>query len=624
MNNNPPSGLPENAPFSHQQKVALQALLPSLNASQASWLSGFFAAISMGTAAGNGVGAAPVAVGHAPTAATIPLTILVGTESGNSEICAAKAKTAAAAAGFAVNVVDMGDYDQDKLAKEENLLVIVSTWGEGEPPQRAQAFYDWIMGDSAPKLEKTRFSVFALGDTSYADFCKCGKDFDQRLADLGATRFADRVDADVDFDPPFEEWWQVVLPRLVELTGAGKVAATAAAGTAAAVTLVPDPQSGFGHDSGIWNKKNPFPAKLKQRILLNGQGSLKETIHVELDLAGSGLYYKPGDALGVVPVNCPQVVDDMLRLAGFRGDEIFEQDGRFDSLQELLTRDYDVTGLSKHLLGKYAPFAKNKQLERLLQDDNAAKLQEYIYGREIRDLFLDFPPADNLSTDQFLGLLRKLPPRLYSIASSLKAHPDEVHLTVGVVRYNAHNKERKGVCSSYLADLVQTGDTVPVYIHENRNFALPADPDTPIIMVGPGTGIAPFRAFIEERVATGAKGKNWLFFGDQRFQYDFLYQLEWQDYLNSGALNRLDVAFSRDTEQKVYVQHRMLEQAKQLYAWLQEGACFYVCGDASRMAKDVHKALIDIYVQEGGMSSEAAEAAVQQLQKDRRYQKDVY
>lgn len=620
MSSNTPQGLPENAPFTHQQKVALQALMPSLSAGQAAWLSGFFAAMGMGASA---VAMAPVAAALPAVSATpsVPLTILVGTESGNAEICAAKAKTAASAAGFAVNVVDMGDYDQEKLAREENLLVIVSTWGEGEPPQRAQGFYDWFMSDAAPKLDKIRFSVFALGDTSYADFCKCGKDFDQRLADLGGTRFADRVDADVDFDPPFEQWWGVVLPRLVELTGAGKAVAAAPA----AVTVLEAPEAvALGHDTALWNKKNPFPAQLKQRILLNGTGSLKETIHVELSLAGSGLVYKPGDALGVVPTNCPQVVDDMLRLAGFRGDEILEQNGGFDSLQEVLTRDYDVTGLSKHLLGKYAPFAKNKQLDKLLQDDNSAKLQEYLYGREIRDVFLDFPPAENLSTDQFLGLLRRLPPRLYSIASSLRAHPDEVHLTVGVVRYETYNKGRKGVCSSYLADLVQAGDTVPVYIHENRNFALPEDPDTPIIMVGPGTGIAPFRAFVEDRVATGAKGKNWLFFGDQRFQYDFLYQLEWQDYLKSGALARLDVAFSRDTAQKVYVQHRMMEQAAQLYAWLQEGACFYVCGDASRMAKDVHKALIDIHVQAGGMSSEAAEAAVQQLQKERRYQKDVY
>ncbi|MCC5834886.1 MAG: assimilatory sulfite reductase (NADPH) flavoprotein subunit [Opitutales bacterium] len=623
---NPTFQLPDNAPFRHEQKVALGALVPTLSAQQASWLSGYFAAVAQ--ASGDVVtAAAPAPAAPAAPKPTVPLTVLYGSESGNSEACAQEVLKEAVAAGFKAEAIDMGDYNREKLAKEKHLLVVVSTWGEGDPPENATDFYEFVMGDAAPKLDGLKFSVCALGDTSYADFCECGKQFDKRFEELGGTRILDRVDCDVDYETPFKEWLKAAMPKMVELSGVKEAKAEADAAAVAAMPAVSVVSEGLATVPTVepYGKKNPFQSELKNRILLNGRGSAKETYHLEFSLEGSGLSYKPGDVLGMFPTNCEDVVEAVARSAGFRGDEIREDEsGEVRSILEILETDYDITTLNANLLKKYQPTAKSKALDDLLKPDHKDKLSAYLHGRELRDMFADFPPADVLSMDQFLGLLRKMPPRLYSIASSIKAHPDEVHLTVGVVRYETHGISRKGVCSSYMAERLAVGDAAPIYLHHNKNFFLPEDPNTRTIMVGPGTGIAPFRAFIEERAEIGAKGDNWLFFGDQHFNSDFLYQLEWQDYMKKGILSRMDVAFSRDTDEKVYVQHRMTEQAKDLYTWLEEGAYFYVCGDASRMAKDVHEALIGVYQTQGGLSREAAEDKVKQLQKDKRYQRDVY
>lgn len=618
--------LPDNAPFGHEQKVALQALIPTLQPAHSAWLSGYFGALAqMGGAGSVATAIAPAVISAAVPKATIPLTVLFGTESGNSENCAQEIYKLAESEGFKARVLDMGDYDVSELAKEKNLLVVASTWGEGDPPERAIAFHETLFSERAPKMTGVRFSVCALGDTSYADFCEFGIQIDKRFEELGGERIHDRQDCDVDYEEPFRAWLGFVMPKMVELSGVKEALAKAEAAAPAVAVL-----DGSAAVAAVpvfegYSKKNPFPAPLKQRILLNGRGSAKETIHLEFSLEGSDLDYKPGDVLGVIPHNCPEVVEDLARLAGFRGDELRDSgDGDILSLLEILETDYDITNLNANFMKKYAPLAKSKSLDELLMEENKAKLQDYLLGREIRDLFQDFPPVDVITIDQLLGLLRKMPPRLYSIASSIKAHPEEVHLTVGVVRFEAHGLPRKGVCSSYLADRLDKDGTVPVFIHVNKNFFLPEDPNTPIIMVGPGTGIAPFRAFAEERKAQGAKGRSWLFFGEQHFNSDFLYQTEWQDYLKSGVLTRMDVAFSRDTDEKVYVQHRMQQNAKELYTWMQEGAYFYVCGDASLMAKDVHEALIDIFAQQGKISREDAEAEVKQLQKDKRYQRDVY
>ena len=588
--------LPEHAPFSSDQRRALDPLLSGLDSVQRAWLSGFLAAGD----------AAPV-----PTAAPVvagKLTVLYGTESGNSETLAARAVAEAKKAGFRTSMKNMSELTPEDLAQCSNLLVIVSTWGDGEPPESAVPFYNALM-QSTVSLKDLRYSVCALGDTSYEKFCQTGRDIDARLEKLGGQRVADRQDCDVDYEEAFTAW---LGHSLVALAPDSAVASVATGIAAPAVS------------SSEYGKKNPFPADLLDVVMLNGERSIKETLHLELSLAGSGMAYEPGDALAVVPVNAPDVVQAVLDAAKLSGNEEIEtkNTGR-KRLADALREDFDITALSRNVLAKLAEATGSAALQSLLADDAKDRLKQFVTGREILDALIEFAPG-GLAADVLAGLFRKLPPRLYSIASSPLAHPDEVHLTVAAVRYRSHGRARKGVCSTYLADLVKPGDSVPVFVQPNKNFRLPADPSLPVIMVGPGTGIAPFRAFVEHRAATGATGRNWLFMGDQHYLYDFLYQLEWQEHLKSGALTRLDVAFSRDQPEKVYVQHRMRERAADIHAWLEEGAHFYVCGDANRMAADVHEALVTIVEKQGGKSRDAAEAYVEDLKKTKRYQRDVY
>ncbi len=602
----PNTVVPSNAPLAPEQAAALNNLLPTLQPEQLMWLEGFISGFRTGQGS-------PAAAGAAPAQAASPqLTVLYGTESGNAESLADQTVKAAGKYGFKAKAVNMADLKVAKLKELENLLVIVSTWGEGDPPETAVDFYESFMSEKAPKLEKTRYSVLGLGDTSYEHFCKMGKDFDARLEALGAKRVHDRVDCDVDFDDDFAAWHVAALKALEEL--AAPAAATATA-TAPATTGAP------AAAPVKYSRKNPFPSALKERVLLNGKGSAKETIHLEFDLEGSGLDYQTGDALAVIPHNAEDVVEGILKATGLEADSpVSLKEGEF-KLRDALTSHLDITALTKPVLKRYNEIAKNADLDAMLDDKE--KLADYIFGRDVIDLVQDFPTQD-LTADALAAMLRKLPPRLYSIASSPKAHPGEVHLTVGVIRYDSNGRPRKGVCSTYLADRIEEGEKADVFVSPNKNFKLPADPDRPIIMVGPGTGIAPFRAFVEERQAIGAKGKNWLFFGDQHYLTDFLYQTEWQGYLADGILTKLDVAFSRDQKDKVYVQDRMRENAKEIYAWLQDGANFYVCGDASRMAHDVDKALHDIIAEEGGLSEEEAADYVKQLKSDKRYLRDVY
>ena len=501
----------------------------------------------------------------------------------------------------------MADINPAKLKGIENLLVIVSTWGEGDPPENSVDFVSTLMSDKAPQLTGTRFSVLSLGDTSYEHFCKTGIDVDARLEALGAQRIYDRKDCDVDFDDDYAAWSTGALAALSALV---TVAPAAPVSSAAPVTTTVK-----------YSRKNPFPSKLNERVLLNGRGSAKETIHLEFNLEGSGLTYEAGDALAVIPHNAQDVVDAILGATQLDGSSIVTLKDGECTLGDALTRKLDATAISLPVLKRYNEIAQDDKLAALITNKEA--LKEYTWGREIIDVLTDFP-AKSITADQLAGTMRKLPPRLYSIASSPKAHPGEVHLTVGVVRYDSNGRERKGVCSTYLADRIKEGNAIDVFVTANKHFKVPANPDAPLIMVGPGTGIAPFRAFIEERQATGAKGKNWLIFGDQHYLTDFLYQTEWQNYLEDGVLTKLDVAFSRDQAEKVYVQDRMRENGKELYTWLEEGASFCVCGDASRMAHDVDQALHDIIAQEGNMSEAAAADYVKQLKADKRYVRDVY
>lgn len=587
--------LPEHAPFDSNQRKTLDSLLASFDPVQKGWLSGFLAASSSRTTA---VSAAPAAAGK--------LVVLYGTESGNSEVLADRAVKAAKKRGFQAVMKNMAETSPAELEKFQNLLVVVSTWGDGEPPETAISFYKDFMATEKP-LKNLKFSVCALGDTSYEKFCQTGKDIDTKLETLGGVRVSARQDCDVDYEESYAAWLE---NTLTALTPADVVQTD--------TYVVPEVSS------VEYGKKHPFPAELLESVVLNGEGSAKETLHIELSLASSGLSYEPGDALAVLPVNAPDVVKSIIQAAGLTGNEEIEVKNVGPKLlADALREDYDITALSRAVLTKLAEAANSALLRELLADDAKERLKEFTEGREIIDAILKFAP-NGLSAASLTGIFRKLPPRLYSIASSPLAHSGEVHLTVAAVRYQTHDRLRKGVCSTYLADLIKAGDSVQVFVQPNKNFRLPADGATPIIMVGPGTGIAPFRAFIEHRSALGSSGKNWLFFGDQHYSYDFLYQLEWQDYLKDDSLTRLDVAFSRDQPEKVYVQDRMIERAAELYQWLQEGAHFYVCGDANRMAHDVHQALISIVENQAGISREAAEAYIEDLKKTKRYQRDVY
>ena len=560
--------IPDTAPFTAEQRQ---------------WLNGFLAGM----------------FSSAPTLAEPkePLLVLYGSQTGTAETLAKKTAKAAEARGFAPKVVCMEKHESVAWDKESNVLVITSTYGEGDPPDNAQAFWNWLAADNAPRLEHVNYSVLALGDTNYEAFCEFGKKCDARFAALGAKCATSRRDCDVDYETPYTEWTESALSALAK-NGTQPVPAVPALPAIAR-----------------FDKKNPYPAKLLTNRLLTAAGSQKEVRHFELSLADSGLTYEVGDALGIFPTNSPIVVDTVLNTLGCDGEEAVSVAGSEVPLRLALTKHFDITKPTNELLAAVAE--RTPEFAGTFADKVA--LKAWLYGREVSDVLAliaqPFPPAE------LITLLRKMAPRLYSISSSPKAHPGEVHLTVGIVRYESHGLARGGVCSTFLAD--RAGEA-PVFVQPSHGFKLPASGDTPIIMVGPGTGIAPFRAFVEERIAVGARGKNWLFFGDQRRATDFLYEDTLTGWLRDGHLAHLDLAFSRDQAEKIYVQHRMAEQAAELWKWLESGAHFYVCGDASRMAKDVDAALHKLIETAGGKSAEDATAYVAKLKADKRYQRDVY
>ncbi len=598
-----------NSPFNEEQVELLNRLLPTLTETQKVWLSGYLAS----SAVNSGAGATSVATPAAP-APTISkeVTVLYGSQTGNAQGLADQAGKTLEGKGFKVTVSSMSDFKPNSLKKLKNLLVVASTHGEGDPPDNALSFHEFLHGRRAPKLEDLRFSVLSLGDSSYEQFCQTGKEFDARLEELGGTRLHPRVDCDLDYDEPAEEWLNGVIEGLNE-GQEQNVGLAQSAATAEAVVESP------------YSRKNPFKAEVLESINLNGRGSNKETRHLELSLEGSGLTYKPGDSLGIYPENDPKLVDLLIEELNWDPEEIVttNKQGDVRPLKEALISHFEITVLTKPLLEQALKLSGNDGLAELLAAGNEEKVKEYIDGRDLLDLVRDFGPWP-VSANDFVAILRKMPARLYSISSSLEANPDEVHLTIGAVRYNTHGRDRNGVCSILCAERLEPGDTLPIYIQNNQNFKLPENPDTPIIMVGPGTGVAPFRSFMQEREEIGADGKSWMFFGDQHFVTDFLYQTEWQKWLKDGVLTKMDVAFSRDTEEKVYVQHRMKEQGKELFEWLEAGASFYVCGDEKHMAHDVHKTLIDIIEKEGNMSRQNAEEYVANMQQQKRYQRDVY
>ncbi len=589
---------PDHAPLNDEQKNQLATSLGSLNPDQLFWISGFLA--------GSGTGSAQVsAASSGAGVVSQKLTILYGTESGNSEALASELVTQAKQSGYQPSLLNMADASAASLQDVGRLLVVVSTWGDGEPPESAEGFYNSLMQEEV-QLDGVDFSVCALGDTSYDQFCQTGKEMDARLEKLGARRIVERVDCDVDYDDAFKGWAKLIWAEF---------------GSSALATGQPEVQQA---SQQVYDRNHPFPAEVIENQLLSGSRSAKETYHIELALDGSGMTYEPGDVLGVMARNAEDVVSEFIKAGGLDPNAIVEVKGEAAMpLNTALSTHLDITSLSRKVASSWQEISGSAELATLLSPDSKDQFKDWSDGRQIVDL-LELYPAPALEPQQLVDILRKLPVRLYSIASSLSAHPGEVHLTVAAVRYQTHGKNRKGVASTFLADDAPKGSKVSVYTHHNKNFRLPESSDTAIIMVGPGTGIAPFRAFVEARAAQKAKGESWLFFGDQHYNEDFLYQLEWQEHLKNGDLSRIDVAFSRDQPHKVYVQHKLAEHSADIWNWLQGGAHFYVCGDASRMAKDVHEALLDIVATEGKMSHQEAEDYVNNLKKDKRYQRDVY
>lgn len=581
--------IPDSAPFTSEQRA---------------WLNGFFAGLF--SRAPGGTAAALAGQAPAPQPLT-PLTILFGSQTGTAEGLAKRVAKEAGKRGFAATVLDMAQTDATKLATEKNLLVITSTYGDGEPPDNAKSLHSALAAAAASpngQLAALRYSVCALGDTNYTQFCKCGADFDGYLEKLGARRVSARVDCDLEYEEKFGGWLNAALSALV-----ADGPATAANGSAPASALTATSPAPADAPAG-WSRTKPFPAQLLASRNLNGAGSAKQVHHVEFALGDSGLVYEAGDALGVMPHNCPTLVTEVLAALGCDGEEaVPAPDGTTTSLRHALTELYDLGKPSPDLLALCAPG----------QAGGVAVALHHVVDVLLARADLKLSPVE------FVRALKKLQPRLYSISSSPRAHAGQVHLTVGAVRYDLHGRARKGVCSTFLADRVVAGESrVGVFIHSNKAFRPPANGDTPMIMVGPGTGIAPFRGFLHERKAAGARGRNWLFFGDQRAATDFLYRDELAALMHDGVLTRLDTAFSRDQTDKVYVQHRMLEHAAELYAWLEAGAHFYVCGDASRMAKDVDAALHTAIERAGGKTADQAAAYVQALKAAKRYCRDVY
>ncbi|WP_105601150.1 NADPH-dependent assimilatory sulfite reductase flavoprotein subunit [Cronobacter sakazakii] len=595
----PPNAL---LPLSPEQLARLQTATHDFTPTQLAWLSGYFWGM---------VNQQPgAAVMQTPAAPASVITLISASQTGNARRVAEALRDDLLAAQLNVNLVNAGDYKFKQIAQEKLLIVVASTQGEGDPPEEAVALHKFLLSKKAPKLDGTAFAVFGLGDTSYEHFCQAGKDFDTRLAELGAERLLDRVDADVEYQAAAQAWRQ----RVVDVLKARvpKEAPSQAAITASgAVNLV---------DSTPYTKESPLTATLSVNQKITGRHSEKDVRHIEIDLGDAGLRYQPGDALGVWYQNDPALVQELLELLWLKGDEPVTVGEKTLPLSEALQWHFELTVNTAAIVENYATLTRSEALLPLVCDK--AKLQDYAARTPIVDM-VRFAPAQ-LEADQLLGLLRPLTPRLYSIASSQAEVENEVHITVGVVRFDIEGRARAGGASSYLADRLEEDGEVRVFIEHNDNFRLPTTPETPVIMIGPGTGIAPFRAFMQQREADGATGKNWLFFGNPHFTEDFLYQVEWQRYVKEGLLTRIDLAWSRDQDHKIYVQDKIREQGAELWRWIQEGAHLYVCGDANRMAKDVEQALLEVIAAYGGMDAEAADEYLSELRVERRYQRDVY
>lgn len=584
----------------------LAAQIAALNPLQLAWLSGYCWSQAGGQAVQPGIGA-PAAAAPAPAAEPLRVAVISASQTGNARKVAAELQQRLAAAG--VNAVHAAaDYKPKNIAGEQLVLLVTSTQGEGEPPEEALSLYKLLSGKKAPNLSGLKFAVLGLGDSSYPMFCGAGKSFDELLAKLGGERLLERQDCDLEYQAEAAAW----LDKIVPLVGSLAAAPAAATGTGNA-SGSPAPAA----PASAYNKANPFPATLLVRQKITGRDSEKDVRHIEIDLSGSGLQYRAGDALGVWFKNDPAVVEEILAAVSLKGDEPVNAGGQGKTVREALLHDWEIGLNTPQFVQGYAEISGNPELKEAAADASA-----YAAANPIAGIVSQYPAA--LTAEQLAGLLRPLAPRLYSISSAPEEVGEEVHLTVGVLRYEHNGIPRTGAASGFLGERLEEEGSVRVFVEENPRFRLPENPDTPVIMIGAGTGVAPFRAFMQQRAANGDSGKNWLIFGNQHFTQDFLYQTEWQGWAKDSLLNKYDFAWSRDQEEKIYVQHKIREEAAELWQWLQQGAHIYVCGDASRMAKDVEQALLDTIAEQGGLSADDADEYLDNLRQEGRYQRDVY
>jgi sulfite reductase (NADPH) flavoprotein alpha-component len=578
-------------PLADEQLRRVDEAVAGLTPGQLQWVSGYIA----------GLGARPATLSEPDRS----MTILYGSQTGNGEEVASRLAADASEQGYAATLRSLADYEVRNLKRESVVAIVVSTHGEGDPPDDAELFHEFLLSSRAPRLPDLRYAVLALGDSSYVNFCQTGREIDSRLEELGAQRLIPLVECDIDYEEPAGTWNDQIVDGLTDW-----------------LDIEPAIPQLRAVETTRFGKGNPFHARVLVNQKITGRGSSKDVRHIELSLEGSGLAWEPGDSIAVTPVNPPELVRQFLEVLDTDAGRKVRIDDESVTLGDALTQRLEITAANPGFLRKWADHTGNAELAALFEEDAKQALSEYLDSRQVIDIVRQYPAR--IDAAEFVQLLRKIGPRSYSIASSYRANPDEVHLTVAAVRYEAFGDEHWGAASTYIADRVDEGETIPVYVDSNSRFRLPEGDTTDIIMIGPGTGVAPFRAFVEQRVERGASGRNWLFFGDRNFSSDFLYQLEWQRHLKQGNLARLDVAFSRDQAQKIYVQDRIRERAREIYEWIGGGAALYVCGDARRMAGDVHEALVDVIETQAQITHDAAEAKLKELGRDGRYRRDVY
>ncbi|WP_261816107.1 assimilatory sulfite reductase (NADPH) flavoprotein subunit [Vibrio gallicus] len=591
------------SPLNDSQAGLLKQAVAELSPQQLAWVSGYFYGVSQ-----NAHSTASSLPPQVESIAAQQLTIVYASQTGNAKGVAEVLQAKFEQQGISSKLFDAADYKLKSLKHETHLVIVASTNGEGEVPDNAIELYDYLTSKKAPKLSNLQYAVLGLGDSSYEHFCQTGKDFDAALSKLGAKPFLERVDCDVDYQSVAELWQTQTFDFIQQDL-------QQASNDVVQLAVVNKQQS-----LSEYSKQNPFTASIVTNQKVTGRDSTKDVRHIEIDLAESELSYQPGDALGVWYLNDESLVLEILQLLAIEPTAEVEVDGVSISIKQALVEHYEITSSNPVLITKYAELSQSKKLLKLV--DDKAKLRDYASKTQVIDVLLE--KKSKLSAEQLISLLRRLTPRLYSISSSQAEVDEEVHITVGVVEYQAKNGIRAGGASGFLSRASDDDAQVKVFIEHNNNFKLPTDDNANLIMIGPGTGIAPFRSFIQERDVREAKGKNWLLFGDRNFTQDFLYQVEWQRYLKSGVLDKLDVAFSRDSQSKVYVQDKLKANAAQVWQWLQDGAYLYVCGDAERMAKDVHATLIEIARSQGGLGKVEAEEWLKELRKQKRYQRDVY